>query len=173
MHTRPLRCWGQNQTRVAAANNLEGRNLSKRPENRARNASPEKINRDLRQARPATGRANNVYADKSGAVARRTNEGSWETREQGQWKRDPATGKITPDTKQQAQSKASGMSPQQRDQAAQQARDKASKVPQDYQRPGHQQPQIDRRDLNRSHQARTSGMSRERARPHRAPARRR
>ena len=36
--------------------------------------------------RPATGRANDVYADRKGDVYRRTREGQWQQREGGRWK---------------------------------------------------------------------------------------
>ena len=60
-------------------------NIYNRPENRARNADRATVSRDLKQARPATGRANDVYADRNGQVARADRD-QWQTREGGQWK---------------------------------------------------------------------------------------
>ncbi|MDX1393027.1 MAG: carbohydrate-binding family V/XII [Gemmatimonadota bacterium] len=63
-----------------------------RAANRDRNASPSVTPRDLQRARPATGRANDTFADRNGNVARRTNDG-WQTRENGRWgATQPATG---------------------------------------------------------------------------------
>ena len=63
-----------------------------RPGNRARNANPATARRDLQRARPATGRPNNVYADRDGNVARRTGDG-WQARQGGVWGQTrPATG---------------------------------------------------------------------------------
>lgn len=61
------------------------RNLYNRPEVRDRKASRDLVQRDLQQARPATGKINNVYADRSGQVVR-PNGDAWQTRENGQWK---------------------------------------------------------------------------------------
>jgi len=59
-------------------------NIYNKPENRARNADKAAVTRDLKQARAATGRPNNVYADRSGQVAKRDGQ-NWQTREGGQW----------------------------------------------------------------------------------------
>lgn len=53
--------------------------------NRSRNADRATAQRDLKQARPAANRQNDVFADRDGTVARRTND-TWETRDNGQWK---------------------------------------------------------------------------------------
>ncbi|HSN72333.1 MAG TPA: hypothetical protein VLT59_12540 [Steroidobacteraceae bacterium] len=146
-------------------------NLYKRPENLARNADRATVAKDLKQARPAADRANDVYADKSGVIARRDAD-KWEVREEGQWKDAGMS--------QEARDRVAGATPEQRQQAAQQARDR---VPENVQRPATSRPatttpatrpapstrpagpSIDRRDLNRAHQARQTGMSREMARP--------
>lgn len=125
-------------------------NLYNLPENRARNADKAAATRDLKQARPATGRANNLYADRSGQVAKRDGD-QWQTREAGQWKptaeakpavpeRRPAARPTTPTTKPAAK-------------PATPTRRPASRPP------------IDTRDLNRNYSARQSGASREMARP--------
>ncbi len=60
-------------------------NIYNRDGNKTRNADRATAQRDLKQARPATNRANNVFADKDGNVARRSND-KWESRDNGQWK---------------------------------------------------------------------------------------
>ncbi len=46
--------------------------------------------------RPATGRPNNVYADRNGQVYRRTTEGQWQQREAGRWKPSPGGTSVKP-----------------------------------------------------------------------------
>jgi len=119
---------------------LENRNLYNRPENRARNSDRATANRDLKQARPAN-RANNVYADKSGAVARR-NGNNWETRQGGSWKNVPSNKPATQPSTRPAYRPSNQPST----------------------RPATRQ-SINRNDLNRAHQSRQMGRSREMARP--------
>jgi len=111
-------------------------NLYNKPENRARNADKAAVTRDLKQARAASGRPNNVYADRSGQVAKRDGQ-DWQTRESGQWQKAAERPATKPATKP----------------AARPATQPASR------------PSIDTRDLNRSHQARVTGAAREKARP--------
>ena len=66
------------------ANRSQRENLYNRPENRRRNADPAVARSELKRARPAPQRANNVYADRNGQVARRTDNG-WESRGDGSW----------------------------------------------------------------------------------------
>jgi hypothetical protein len=68
-------------------NNLDRsrNNIYNRDGNNVRNADRAAVQRDLKQARPATGRQNNVFADKDGNIARRNND-KWESRDNGQWK---------------------------------------------------------------------------------------
>lgn len=66
-----------------------GRNVYNREGNRARNADPAVAQRNIKQARPATSRENNVFADRDGNVARHNNN-QWESRQNGQWQRDQA-----------------------------------------------------------------------------------
>ncbi len=47
----------------------------------------------IERPRPATGRPNNVYADRNGEVYRRTREGQWQQRDAGRWK--PSDGGAT------------------------------------------------------------------------------
>ncbi len=118
---------------------LKNQNLYNRPENRARNADRSLVQRDLERARPAADRANNVYADKNGAVARRTGD-NWESRENGDWK--PATDRDSPGSRDRVASE--------RDRSG--ATREAARG-------------IDRKSLDRDRQARQKGSSRERARP--------
>jgi hypothetical protein len=131
----------------------DNRNIYQRKENRARNADKALARNELQRARPSTGRANNVYADRSGAVARRSGD-DWEQRVDGKWQTDKTAA---------ARDKAAAATPQQREQAQ-------ARVQQ--QRPAAQKPQIDRRDLNRSYDARQNGMRREMSRPRPAGVRR-
>jgi hypothetical protein len=62
-------------------------NIYNRDGNRTRNADRSLAQSKLKQARPATTRPNNVFADKNGNIARRNNN-SWETRNNGQWQPD-------------------------------------------------------------------------------------
>ena len=153
-------------------------NIYNRPANLDRKAAAGTAKRDLKMARSAPERANNVFADKSGAVAR-NNNGKWETRENGSWK--PDTSKISSDTRDQAAQAAKdrGVS---RDSAASAAQQAKSQLPQTRpaskpatrpassasQRPStwpSTMPSIDHRDLNRANYARQTGAARERARP--------
>jgi len=183
---------GDNNLRLG--DNNRSRNIYNRPENRARVADRSMAQQSLKKARPASNRANDVYVDRNGNVARRTDQG-WETRGDGGWQRDDlaaaasratpeqrdraaqAAGNVTPEQRDQARQKAAQATPQQREQAAQQARDRAAKqsrpattpsVSPPASRPATRpatRPQVDRSGLNRAHQARSTGVSRERARP--------
>ena len=90
-------------------------------------------------ARPATNRANDVFADRNGNVARRNGD-NWDTRQNNSWKpaqrpeRQPQS--STPDS-----------------------------VKRNAQQPKQRSSSFDRRDLNNAHNARNRGMSREMARP--------
>ena len=137
-------------------------NLYNRPENRARNADRAAVTRDLKQARPATGRENNVYADRSGQVARRDGD-NWQTRENGQWQSRPATGdRSRPETKPAAPTQKPATRPS--TPSYQPSTRPSTPSYQPSTRPS-TRPSIDTRDLNRAHNARHTGASRERARP--------
>jgi len=112
--------------------NDNSRNIYNRPENRDRKADSATVRNNLKSARPSTGRKNDVYADKSGAVARRNGD-SWEKRDTGGWKPDNKVGSGTdawPRTKPTTRQTPSRSS-------------------------------LDTRDLNRSHTARQHGASRQ------------
>jgi len=61
-------------------------NIYNRPENRPRIADRAAATGNLRAATPAAGRANNVFADRDGNVARRIPEG-WQARGANGWER--------------------------------------------------------------------------------------
>ena len=63
------------------------RNIYNNDTNRARSADRATAQRNLKQARPAASRQNNVFADRNGNVARHNNN-QWESRQNGQWQRD-------------------------------------------------------------------------------------
>lgn len=134
-------------------------NIYKRPENRARVADRTTVQKDVKTARAARDRANNVYADRSGAVARR--EGNdWQVRDQGQWKPDgsrPSTmpadaGSRLPETKPATRPSAKPSTP-------------PSTMPSTRPSTRPTTPQINRSDLNRAHTARQTGVRREMSRP--------
>ncbi|MFT4873096.1 carbohydrate-binding family V/XII [Congregibacter sp.] len=120
------------------------RNLYQRPENRERLA--DKSQRDqLKQARPSTQRANNVFADREGNVARRVDDG-WETRNKGQWDRGTASNKA-----ESLGTRTSNLpSSSTRDVSKQRDSSRSS---------------FNRNDFDRAHTARNMGASRERSRP--------
>ena len=130
-------------------------NVYNRPENRARNADRVTARENLKQARPATNRANDVFADRNGNVARRDGN-DWQTRQNGQWTRDASQG-VSPETRQRAETAARNTSPQTRQRAQSQAQSR----------------NIDRSSLNRSHQNRQHGARREARRPQSMGGRRR
>jgi hypothetical protein len=138
--------------------------LYQRGENSARLADRTPSQRSVQQARAAPNRENNVFADSSGAVARRDGD-QWQTRENGTWQSQDVGSSARSDV-----GEARGnVTPEQRDQAAdraQQTREAAS-----YERSDRSN--IDHADLNRSSQARQSGAARHQSRPMRGGGRRR
>jgi len=85
------------------------RNLYDRPTNRARNADRATMQRDLKQARPATNRANDVFADRNGNVARRTGD-AWQTRDNGSWRNPTSNPAQRPATSTRPQLDRGGLS---------------------------------------------------------------
>jgi hypothetical protein len=136
--------------RVNTANISRDRqqNIYNRPENRTRNADRATVARDLKQARPATDRRNDVFADRSGQVARHDGQ-NWQTRENGQWKDAPASRDID---RPQSMPATKPSTPASRP-ATRPATQPAAR------------PSIDQRDLNRSLDSRQRGASREMSRP--------
>ena len=148
---------GNRVGRETNINNINNnRNIYNRPANRSRNADRATAAADLRKARPTTGRANNVYADRDGNVARRTGDG-WQTREGGQWSKDS----IPAGTVEKAQA-ADRTRPETQDRAAS-TRPAPSTRPST--RPDTSSRNIDRSGLDRAHSARQHGASRQRTRP--------
>ncbi|MEM9313066.1 MAG: carbohydrate-binding family V/XII [Pseudomonadota bacterium] len=120
------------------------RNVYRNAENRDRLASRDQRDQ-LRKARPSTQRANNVFADRNGNVARRV-DGGWEQRNNGQWSRDFQGGAGTPS---QRNSNTGSLN-------RPQTRDFANTRP---------TTGFDRSGFDRAHRARSTGASREMRRP--------
>jgi hypothetical protein len=116
-------------------------NLYAKDTNRDRVADRATVGRNRDQARPSRDRANDVFADRYGNVARRAGDG-WETRDQGKWQR--------PDTSRDRVTERPQTLPR-RD------RDRISRDP--------TRQRIDHGGLERSQRARQHGMSRQSARP--------
>ena len=91
--------YNSNRLRSANVRNVDRNNIYNRPENRARNADRAQAAGQLKNARPATGKANNVFADRDGNIARKTPQG-WEARGQQGWEKPEAA-----DVRQKADSK--------------------------------------------------------------------
>jgi hypothetical protein len=75
--------------RPGVATPLRRDNLYTRPENRLRNADRATTAANLKRARPAPGRPNNVFADRDGNIARKTKDG-WQQRSKAGWERPEA-----------------------------------------------------------------------------------
>jgi hypothetical protein len=140
-------------------------NIYNKAGNRSRNADRATAVQNLKQARPTVDRANNVFADNSGNVARNVNN-QWETRQDGAWKPDNASA-GTRESVQNANRE--GASPDVRNMAesAVQQRSQPNTRP--------STSNIDRSSLNRAHSARQQGAQMQRSRPQtmRRPAGRR
>ncbi len=67
-----------------SGNRTQNNNIYNRPENRGRRADRTTVQREQQKARPSTNRANDVYADRNGNVARRNGD-NWETRSNNSW----------------------------------------------------------------------------------------
>ncbi len=138
-------------------------NVYDRPENRARVA--ERPAADNRQARPATGAANNVLTDRAGNVYQKDQAGSWNRRENGEWKQagdlDRANRPGTTDSR----PATADTRPAERPTQQPSTRDRSS-----YQRPSNQ---AARPQLERDYRARQHGAQRASSFQSRMPARRR
>lgn len=75
-------------------------NLYNKPSNRKRNATRATPSRNIQKAKPATQRANNVYADRGGNVLRHQN-GQWQNRSNKSWNSVPKQ-RTTQQSKQRA-----------------------------------------------------------------------
>jgi hypothetical protein len=125
-------------------------NLYNRTENRTRNADRTAALSGLQQARPATSRSNNVFADRDGNVARRAGD-TWESRDGNGWQPDRTLDAVSPAS---------------RDRVATAARDRAGTVTRDSISPQARQQaastvQSRGASLDRSFQARQRGTMRE------------
>jgi len=149
-------------------NNISKSNLYNRPENRARNADRATVDRDMKQAREASGRANNVYADDKGNVARKADD-KWQTRDNGAWKDNPelndkaasARDNVTPEQRDKAASARDNVTPEQKNAATQAAQSRDQQTRSSSRSSGDNR----QRDLDRASNARNSGAARERSRP--------
>lgn len=72
------------QTRISQRSGDLRNSVYRRPETRRRNAPSSMARESLARARPAPHRANDVFADRNGTLARRTDDG-WRVRENNQW----------------------------------------------------------------------------------------
>ena len=133
-------------------------NIYNRPENRARVADRSTVQRDVSRARASRDRANDVFADRSGAVARRDGD-RWQVRDQGQWRPDgtrpttqlPSTRPSTgPSTRPGTPSSRPSTRPA----------GGASMMPSTRPSTRPSMPQINRNDLDRAYRARQMGSGR-------------
>jgi len=135
--------YNSNRLRTANVRNVDRNNIYNRPENRVRNADRATAASNLKQARPTTGKANNVFADKDGNIARKTKDG-WQARGKDGWEKpEAAAARQKVDTADLKQRREGGAGVN-----AAQARQRA-----------------DSADLNRAAAARQRGATREVSRP--------
>lgn len=138
-------------------------NIYQRPQNRARNADRATTNRNIQQARSVQ-RDNNVFADKSGNVARRVGD-DWQVRDNGNWsssisERDPGVGTHDrPTTNERVQSTTKNQLPAERRTTPTQT-ERAQTT-----RTQTERNQINRQELNRSYESRQHGTTRQMSRP--------
>lgn len=118
-------------------------NLYNNRDNRSRLADSATARKGLKQARPVSGRENNVFADSKGNVAQRTKDG-WNTRNNGSW--ESVDRSAVRDRSSEAFDRASpGQMPGSMDRM--------------------NRSQFDRASMDRANFSRQRGMARERARP--------
>lgn len=165
----------RNSNRASAGNTAN--NLYNRPQNRARNADTATTKRGMQQARSVQ-RDNNVFADKSGNVARRVGD-DWQVRDNGNWsssisERDVGTNRDVATTRDVGTTRNNTPTINERIPATTKNKlpETAKQLPTDRTsntRPSTQQTttrsQIDRQDLNRSYESRQRGASRQMSRP--------
>ncbi|ARD20605.1 carbohydrate-binding family V/XII [Shewanella japonica] len=140
-------------------------NLYQRPATRDRLASPAIANQNLKKATHNKNRTNDVFADKHGNVAR-DNQGKWENRSDGKWNTAPSTRDLS---KPSSVSKPSTL-PSSRPSTQPTSRPSTMPSSRPTTRPSNMNNSINRsrptggfdhQSLNRSRQARQSGMARE------------
>jgi len=141
--------------------NLRRDNLYNRPENKARKARPETVQRDLKKATSNNKLKNNVYADRDGKVSRNV-DNQWQTREGGSWKTDKELNRPT--TREQPQPATRPAQKPTVDTVDKRPVQKPAQ-PQ-YQRPASRPSTADRRqDLDSARRARSNATMHERSRP--------
>jgi len=134
--------YNNNRLRTTNVRNASRDNIYNRPENRARNVDRAQAAGQLKNTRPAAGKANNVFADKDGNIARKTQQG-WEARGEKGWEKPEAEG-----IRQKADSIDKRPAPSAARPSPAQARQR-----------------VDSADLNRSAAARQRGATRTASRP--------
>ena len=164
----------RNNTRTGDRNGVanNSKNIYQRPENRARNADAATTKQGLQHARSVQ-RDNNVFADKSGNVARRVGD-DWQVRDQGNWtssisERDfdttrnnlPERNNI-PEINERIPATTKNKLPET---AKQLPTDRPSNTRPSTQQTQTTRSQIDRQDLNRSYESRQHGTTRQMSRP--------
>lgn len=158
-------------------------NIYQRPQNRTRNADRATTNRNIQQARSVQ-RENNVFADKSGNVARRVGN-DWQVRDQGNWSSSISDRDFDTSTRDAAKLSNDKLNSAKNNLPAINERIPASntinKLPETSrqlpaERPSNQPIQtnrtqttttrsIDRQELNRSYESRQRGTTRQMSRP--------
>jgi hypothetical protein len=134
--------YNSSRLRTTNVRNASRDNIYNRPENRARNVDRAQAAGQLKNTRPAAGKANNVFADKDGNIARKTQQG-WESRGQKGWEKPEAEG---------IRDKADSIDKRPAPSAARPS-------------PGQARQRVDSADLNRSAAARQRGATRTASRP--------
>lgn len=133
VHTSGNRAGNLNKANVGSKVN---NNIYNRSSNKHRNASEKVTSREIRQAKPAPKRANNVFADRSGNVIRHK-DGQWQNRSNKNWKTVPK----------QVQPKKIQSKPNQR---------QLKNLPKT-QQPSHMNRDFNHQNMNRARQARGMG----------------
>ena len=156
-----------NRTRNGTGNarNVGRDNVYNRPENRVRNANRASAASNVTRARPSTGKANNVFADKDGNVARKTKDG-WQARGKNGWEKPEAADVRQKVDRADLDKKRTGAGQG----SAAEARQKVDRADLDQRgaggaNAGQARQRLDSADLNRSAAARQRGASREVSRP--------
>ncbi len=163
--------------RIGNRNGVSNRanNIYQRPQNRARNADRATTNRNMQQARSVQ-RDNNVFADKSGNVARRVGD-DWQVRDNGNWsssisERDfdttknnlPARNNV-PEINERIPSTTKNKLPETPKQLPTERRTTPTQTERTQTTRTTNQSQINRQELNRSYESRQHGTTRQMSRP--------
>jgi hypothetical protein len=138
--------YNSNRLRTTNVRNASRDNIYNRPENRARNVDRAQAAGQLKNTRPAAGKANNVFADKDGNIARKTQQG-WESRGQKGWEKAEAEGVRDKADSIDKRPAGSGSGSREKPEAA------------------YVRQKVDSADLNRSAAARDRGATRTTSRP--------